>query len=476
MVRAAIGGVCVGGGVAVGAYSGGWFLLVAVIASLFGIGLVVGDYFRSLSAVSDGELVPVEVDLLDRSPTLMGSSPTLVAGTASPEGDVPFRFQASAKLSDAQVAEVVREGRGALPAQALGTPGSAPVTEHRTPRLRAPAALVAAGAMWTTILLPPSGFWDLREVATSLPAAVSSVGSDERPLWQWYDDALAHVRAEAPDLLNSILEITANESYVELKVYLGGDRTRVYEGRTRGWEVREEATSLRTRDTFTSADLHDFSARDVLSRQAAQLPEEKRQPGRLEISRDSEDIFGVTHPLVAEVWFGDSSDTRMYALPDGTVAPWWRADDLAGALEQVGAALTARGVAADAAVLNSITLGRSGSSLSGSFGLEYSRDGTHHRTVATAGRFTSPNDSSRSSDTPSFRLADVDPTSLTRVRDDAMTRYGIDPVDRATAEISITNWRRIDSDHGEEIVIEVDYSRAHGDSAFYTLSGQPLSG
>ncbi|WP_280436895.1 hypothetical protein [Nocardia carnea] len=476
IVRAAMGGACLGGGIAIGAYSGGWFLPAAVIVSAFGIGLVVSDFVRSAVGVAEGDPVPVQVDLIDRTTSLVGTPPTLVAGEARPPGDAPFRFQTSAKLSAGQVAEVVRTGRGVLPAEAVGVPGAEPVTEHSTLRRQVPAALVAAAAMWATMLLPPGDFWDLSEMSMSPPPVLSAAGPDERPLWQWYDDALAHVRAEAPELLDSILEITANESYVELEVYLGGDRSRIYEGRTRGWEVRDATTPLRARDTFTLADLQNFSARDFLSRAADMLPPEKKEPSRLEIARDSEDIFGFTHPLQAEAWFGDGSDIRMYALPDGTVAPWWPADDLAAALEQVGAALTARGVPAGAPSLDLITLEPSGSGLSGSFDLDFSRDGTLHRTSAAAGGFTDADDTHSDSESPRFRLSDLDPAVLTRVRDDAMARQGIDPVDRATATISIGTWDRFESDRGEEFVIHVDYSRAHGESAYYTLGGQHLSG
>ncbi|NKY35701.1 hypothetical protein HGA13_21880 [Nocardia speluncae] len=478
LVRGAVGGACVGGGIAIGAYSGGWFLLVAVIVSAVGIGLVVSDFVRSAIAVSEGDPVPVQVDLIDRTTTLVGNSPTLVAGEARPPGDTPFRFQASANLSANQLAEVVRTGRGVLPAEAVGTPGAEPVTEHGGVRRHVPAALAAAAAMWATMLLPPGDFWDLSEVSVTPPAVLSVAGPDERPLWQWYDDAVAHVSAEAPELLDSILDITVNESYVEVWVYLGGDRARVFEGRADGWEASDAQTPQRARDTFTLAELQDFSARDVLSRTAAMLPPDKREPNRMEISRDTEDIFGITYPLRVETWFGDGSEYWMDALPDGTVAPWWPADDFAVALEQVDAALTARGVPAEAPRLDSITLGRDGTGdrRSGSFEVEFARDGIIYRTGAGAGEFTAPDDAGSDATLPGFRFADIDPGMLTRVRDDAMTRYRIDPVDRVMATTSIGSWNGFDSDRGEEFVIEVDYTQAHGGTAYYTLDGQYLSG
>lgn len=478
MVRAALGGACAGGGIAIGAYSGGWFLLAAVIVSVVGIGLVVSDFIRPARTVSAGDPVPVRVDLIDRTTTLAGNSPTLVAGEASPPGDTPFRFQTSANLSADQLAEVVRDGRGVLPADAVGAPDADPVTEHGSVRRHAPAALVAAAAMWATMLLPPGDFWDLSEVSVTPPAVLSAAGPDERPLWQWYDDAVAHVSAEAPELLDSLLDITVDESYVEVWVYLGGDRSRVFEGRADGWEVHDAQTPHRARDTFTLADLQDFSARDVLSRTADMLPPDKRVPNRMEISRDTEDIFGITYPLRVETWFGDGSEFWMDALPDGTVAPWWPADDLAAALEQVGAALAARDVPAEAPRMDSITLGRGGSGdrLSGSFEVEFARDGIIYRTGAGAGEFTDPDDAGSDATLPGFRFADIDPGVLTRVRDDAMTRYGVDPVDRVLAEISIGAWSGFDSARGEEFVIEVDYTQAHGGVAYYTLGGQYLSG
>ncbi|NKY58266.1 hypothetical protein [Nocardia flavorosea] len=478
MVRAAVGGACVGGGIAIGAYSGGWFLLAALIVSAVGIGLVVSDFVRAACTVSEGDSVPVQVDLIDRTTTLVGTSPTLVAGEARPPGDTPFRFQTSANLSADQLAEIVRNGRGVLPAEAVGVPDAVPVTEHGGVRKHVPAALVAAAAMWATMLLPPGDFWDLSEVSVSPPAVLSAPGPDERPVWQWYDDAVAHVSAEAPDLLDSILNITVNESYVEVWVYLGGDRSRVFEGRADGWEVRDAQTPHRARDTFSLADLQNFSARDVLSRTGAMLPPDKREPNRMEISRDTEDIFGSAHPLLVESWFGDGSEYRMDALPDGTVAPWWPAGDLAAALDQVGAALTARGVPADAPRLDSITLDRSdsGDRRSGSFEVGFVRNGIVYRTGADAGEFTGPDDDGSEPGLPGFRFADIDPGVLTRVRDDAMTRYRIDPVDRVMAKISIGPASRFDSDGGDEYVIEVDYSQAHGDSAYYTLGGQYLSG
>ncbi len=480
MVRAAMGGACVGGGIAIGAYSGGWFLLAAVIVSVAGIGLVVSDSIRSALAVSEGEPVPVRVDLVDRTTTLVGNSPTLVAGEARPSGDTPFRFQTSANLSANQLAEIVRHGRGVLPSEAVGAPDAEPVTEHGGLRRQAPAALVAAAAMWATMLLPPGDFWDLSEISVTAPPAVLSVaGPDERPLWQWYDDALAHVRAEAPELLNSILGITVHESRVEVALYLGADRARGFEGRTDGWETYDFQTADRARDTFTLADLQNFSAREVLAEKAAMLPADKREPNRMEITRDAEEIFGITdpEPLHVETWFGSGSEYWMYALPDGTVAPWWPADDLAAALEQVGAALSARGVPAEAPRLDSITVDRGGSGNgAGSFDVAFSRDGIIYGTGAGAGGFTDPDDAGSDSESPGFRFADIDPGVLAHVRDDAMTRYHIDPVDRADAKISIGSWHGFDSDRGEEYVIEVDYSRADGGSAYYTLGGQYLAG
>ena len=474
MVRAVAGGVCVGAGIAVGAYSGGWFLLATVVLGLLGIATVAGPFVRAVTTASAGKPVPVQVELVDRSASNSLASSTLVAGEARPDGDVPFRFQTRAHLSDAQVADIVHDGNGTLPSDALGEPGNAPVTEHRAVRAQVPAAVAAVAAMWATILLPPSGFWDVTPISSAGLAVVHPApGPDERPLWQWYDDALAHLRDESPESLDSILQIAIYDTYVDVKVYLGGDRMRVYEGRTRGWEVTEQPTNYRDRDTFSAADVQGFVAREFLSEAAGMLPEAERAPERLELARSTDDIYGAVRPPLAEAWFGDDSTLRLHALGDGTVAPWWSAEDLPAGLRQVGDALTARGIAADALQIKEITLNTSGD---GSFGLDYYRGDTYFSTTAKAGDFADADDKGSNSDFPRFRFTDLDPAVLTRVRDDAMRRYSVDPVDRGTAEITIKAWGSDGGARQDEVVIAVDYHSAHGDTAFYTLGGDHLAG
>ncbi len=76
------------------------------------------------------------------------------------------------------------------------------------------------------------------------------------------------------------------------------------------------------------------------------------------------------------------------------------------------------------------------------------------------------------SDLPRFRLADVTADTLERVRDDAMSRFGIDPVDRGAAGVDIGFWGSDGGERSDEIVIVVDYSSARGGGeAVYTLGG-----
>ncbi|MGH3642661.1 MAG: hypothetical protein ACRDUX_26960, partial [Mycobacterium sp.] len=325
VVRAAAGGVFIGSGIAIGAYSGGWFLLLAVLLAAIGVGVIGGVFVRSETAIAGGDAVPVKVELIDRSAPNLAIASTVIAGVAMPRGDVAFRFHTSTNLARAHVAGVVEDGRGELPSGALGEPGDAPMTEHRVIRARVPAAVTAVAAMWATMLLPPSDLWDLKPLTTSvssaLPEVATSTDPDERPLWQWYDEMLAHLRAESPDLLDALLEIDVRDSYVTASVYLGGDQRRTYEGRTRGWETSESTTNLRSRDTFSVGDLEQFSAKDYLSGATAMLPSDNNEPERIAISRQ-DSIFGATRPVLIDGWFGNPTVTVM-GKPDGTIAPWW---------------------------------------------------------------------------------------------------------------------------------------------------------
>ena len=476
IIRAMVGGACIGTGIAIGAYSGGWFLLLAVALGVLGIGMLVGAVDRSTPAVAGGDPVPVRIDHLDRSAPGLGGAATLVSGEARPEGDVPFRFQTEANLSPAQLADLVADGRGALPAGALGTPGDVPVTEHRTgSRVHVPAVLAAGAAMWAALLVPPSDVWDLRPFTpdTTAAAPVTDLAPDERPLWQWYDDVMAHLRTEAPDALQSLLGISVYDTFVEAEVYLGGDRVRVYEGRTDGWETSETTTSKRTRDVFTAAELQGFSAQDFLTRAAGALPETSRRPNRLEVSRDSDDIVGATRPVLATAMFGENPSIPVQAKPDGTVAAWWATGDLAAGLRQIGEALTARGFSLDDQHLREITLGTS--SDAASFELEYYRGATYYLLRGSAGAFSAPDDEMSDSESPRFRFTDIDPAVLTNVRDDAMVRFGIDPVDRGAAEITIGHSDSADNPRADDAVIAVDYRNAHGGTAIYTMAGEFLA-
>ncbi|MGV9798659.1 hypothetical protein ACWDTP_11450 [Mycobacterium sp. NPDC003449] len=468
-VRSVVGGVCVGSGIAIGAYSGGWFLLLAVALGAIGIGIVAGALIRSPAPGPTGELVPVTVDLIDRS----APRSTIVAGEARPDGDAPFRFHTHANLAPAQVAHIVGDGRGELPVDALGTPGDAAVTEHRTMRTRAPAALTAVAAMWATMLVPPSHVWDLNPLTSSVSAAVPEVAAadpDARPLWQWYDEAIAHLRAESPEAQNALLSLDVTDTDVDVEVYLGADRMRVYAGDADGWETSETTTPSRSRDTFTIADLQEFSARDFLAGAATMLPPDHREASRLEIERKTDDIFGVERPVLAEGRFGDPS-IPMDGKMDGTIAAWWPQDDVAAGLHQVEAALAARGIATDAAVIKEVDL-----SADHDFTLDFYRGVPYYRTRAHAGRFASADDLIGEGEFSRFRFADVSADVLSAARDDAMRRYDVDPVDRGKADITIGEWGSEGGDREDEVVIEVDYNDAHGGAAVYSLSGEYLAG
>ncbi|MDV3124921.1 hypothetical protein M1247_08360 [Mycobacterium sp. 21AC1] len=472
MLRAAVGGVCVGSGIAIGAYSGGWFLLLAVALAVMGIGVIAGAFVRSAAALDGGDAVPVKVDLIDRSAPNLATASTVIAGVAMPRGDAAFRFHTSTNLARTHVAEVVEDGRGELPSGALGEPGDAPVTEHRVTRARVPAALTAVAAMWATMLVPPSDVWDLKpltsSVSSALPEVATSTDPDERPLWQWYDEMLAHLRAESPELLDALLEIDVRDTYVTASVYLGGDQSRTYEGRTRGWETSESTTSMRSRDTFSVGDLERFSAKDYLSGATAMLPPDNNKPERLAIAR-TDSIFGAERPVLIDGWFGDPTVTVM-GKPDGTIAPWWPADDVAAGLGQVEAALVARGVPTTEPDIKSIAL----SGNQAGFTLDFYRGDNYYSTGAHAGKFTDPDDSRGDSEYPRFRFSDVSPDIVAAVRDDAMRRYSIDPVDRRKADIVIAAWGSGGGDRVDEIVIEVNYHDAHGGNAVYSLAGEYL--
>lgn len=475
ILRSIVGGVCVGSGIAIGAYSGGWFLVLAVVLAALGIGMVAGTFTRSVTAAPAGALVPVAVDLIDRSAPAPAVASTVVAGEARPPRDVPFRFHRHANLSRAQIAGLVADGRGELPSEAIGTPGSTAVIEHRPTRAHAPAALTAVAAMWATMLLPPSDIWDLKPLTRSVSTAVPGITSDDpdtKPLWQWYDELLAHLRAESPDLLDALLEIDIRDSYVTAIVYLGGDRSRSYEGRTRGWETTESTTGGRSRDTFSVGELQAFSARNYLSTAMAMLPPDNNEPTRLAISREDDDIFGAERPVLIDGWFGNPNVTVM-GKPDGTVAPWWPADDVGAGLAQAEAALVARGLSTSEPILKNIEL----SDDKGGFWLTFFRGDYYYRTHVNAGGFTTPDDP-MSDDTrsPRFRFTDISPTVVAQVREDAMRRYGVDPVDRGKAKITIGAWGSDAGDREDQVVIKVDYHDAHGDEAVYALSGEYLAG
>ncbi|TDH20128.1 hypothetical protein [Mycobacteroides franklinii] len=178
IIRGIGGGACLGAGVALGAYSGGWFLLVAVLPTLIGFGLVAGAIERSRTTVARGEPVEVRVDLIDRSaPRLMASS-TLIAGEAFPRGDAPFRFQTNARLSTGHLADLVGNGYGSLPSDALGEPGSAPITEHRVSATQIPTVLAAVAAMWATILVPSGDFWNFKLLTAQSQSAIPATTSE----------------------------------------------------------------------------------------------------------------------------------------------------------------------------------------------------------------------------------------------------------------------------------------------------------
>jgi hypothetical protein len=329
--------------------------------------------------------------------------------------------------------------------------------------------------MWTTMLLPPSHIWDLTPLTRSVPSAVvpgvSTDDPDTKPLWQWYDELLAHLRAESPDLLDALLEIDIRDSYVTATVYLGGDRSRSYERRTRGWKTSESTTSLRSRDAFSIEDLEAFSAQDYLSRATAMLPSGNNEPQRLAISRE-DSIFGAERPVLIDGWFGNPSVTIM-GKTDGTVAPWWPAGDVGAGLAQVEAALVARGLSTSEPILKQIEL----SGGDGGFWLSFFRGDYYYRTHANAGEFTEPDDP-MSDDTrsPRFRFTDVSPAIVAQVRDDAMRRYDVDPVDRGKAKITIGGWGSDGGNREDRVVIQVDYHDAHGGEAVYALSGEYLAG
>lgn len=477
IARAIVGGVCVGGGIAIGAYSGGWFLMLAVVLAAMGIGLVAGAFTQSVTAGSAGELVPVTVDLIDRSAPGPAIASTLVAGEARPPGDVPFRFHNLANLSRSQIAGVVADGQGELPSEALGTPGSPAVTEHRAVRAHAPAALTAVAAMWATMLLPPTDMWDLKPLTRSVSAAVPSITSesddpDARPLWQWYDEALNHLRTEAPESLGALLSFDIRDTRVDVEVYLGGDRIRVYQGDVDGWETSEQFTNSRSRDTFTIDDLQRFSAQDFLTGAGAELPPDHRVASQLDIARNDGDIFGAERPVLAKGTFGQPS-IYIRGKTDGTIAPWWPVDDLAAGLRQVEAALAARGVPADAPDIKNIDLS-TGSD--GNFSVDFYRGDMYYRTRAQAGGFASPDDPiGEGRYSTRFRLADVSPDVLSAVREDAMRRYDVDPVDRGKAHVTIGEWGSGGA-REDQIVIEMSFHDAHGGTAVYALSGEYLAG
>lgn len=477
IIRAVAGGVCVGGGIAVGAYSGGWFLILAVLLAAMGVGLIAVALARPGTAAADGELVPVTVDLIDRSAPDLAINSTLIAGEARPHGDAPFRFHTRTNLSRGHIAGIVADGRGQLPSGALGEPGSAPTTEHRTLRAHAPAALTAVAAMWATMLLPPSDIWDLNPLARSVSSAevpsVSAGDPDARPLWQWYDEALEHLRAEAPESLDALLSLDIRDTGVDVEVYLGGDRIRAYEGDVDGWETSEQSTNSRSRDTFTIDDLQGFSAQDFLTGAAAQLPPDHRVASQLEIARNDEDIFGAERPVLAKGTFGNASNVYVKGTTDGTIAPWWPVDDLAAGLHQVEAALTARGIPADAPDIKDIDLS-TGSD--GDFSVDFYRGDMYYRTRGKAGGFASPDDPiGEGKYIARFRFSDVSPDVLAAARDDAMRRYDVDPVDRGKAHVTIGEWGSGGA-REDEVVIEVNFHDAHGGTAIYALSGEYLAG
>jgi hypothetical protein len=472
MVRSVFGGVCVGGGIALGAYSGGWTLLAAVPMAVSGIGMIAWALSRPVVDAPAGSPVPVTVDLVDRSASDLTSGTTLIAGEARPPGDAPFRFQTGTNLSHSQLAEIIPTGEGTLPSDAIGEPGADPDTTHRAVRGRTASVLVAAVAMWGTILLPPDTFWEFSatgSVTSPLPAALSD--TDARPLWQWYDAALAHVGAESPELLESILDISIYDTYVQIWVYLGGDRSRVYEGRADGWETDEATTNFRSRDTFTADELRQFSAETFLDDAAEMLPEDKRVPARLEVTRSSDDIFGAARPVIAQAWFGDEDQITMEGTADGTIAPWWAPDDIEAGLANVGDALAARGVAPTTPDLIEVTLKPAEA---GGFWIDYYRGATYYRISTSAGDFADPDDDMSDSEYPRFSLSDIDSAVVTRVRDDAMSRHDVDPVDRALAEITFAPWGSDGGAREDEIVIAIDYSDARGGTSFYSLAGEYL--
>jgi hypothetical protein len=460
----------IGGGVAIGAYSGGWFLILAVLFVVLGSGLIV-TLSRSPLPAAGGDPVPVDVDLIDRSAPNPAFSSTLISGRAHPRGDAPFAFQTRAALSSSQVAEIVADGQGTLPSEAVGEPGAAPVIEHGGARAHTSAAVTALVAMWATMLLPPSDFWDF---TPEIAAAVSGqpvdevAGTDALSLGDLYDDALAHMRSESPESLESLLQIQTYDGYAIVDVYLGGDRARTYTGWDGRWIILDSSTDRRTADTFTADELQDFSAQQFLEEAAAMVPAEVATPQRLIVSRSDDDILGETRPIVAESWF-DGSSTRIHATADGTVAPWWPAEDLPAGLQQVEAALAARGIAAADPLVKEISFDSGGTP---GFMLDYYRGDTYYRTWLRAGRFSEADEAMSDSDLPRFRLADVTADTLERVRDDAMSRFGIDPVDRGAAGVDIGFWGSDGGERSDEIVIVVDYSSARGGGeAVYTLGG-----
>ncbi|MBU9764803.1 hypothetical protein FR943_13250 [Mycobacterium sp. TNTM28] len=476
IVRATVGGVCLGAGVAIGAHSGGWFLLLAVALAAMGMAVVAGALTRPVTAGAAGELVPVTVDMIDRSAANPAIASTVVAGEARPAGDAPFRFHHQAQLSRAQIAGLVTDGRGELPSEALGAPpGGLAVTEHRGGRGHAPAALAALAAMWATMLLPPSGIWDLKPLTRSVSAAApSAISADpgSRPLWQWYDEALAHLRTEAPDALTALLDFDIRDTDVDVEVYLGADRVRVHEGDADGWTTSEATTASRSRDTFTVDDLQGFSVRDFLAGAAAMLPPEHREAAVVEIARNNDDIFGAERPVLAQGRFGQPSIT-VQGKTDGTIASWWPPDDVAAGLRQVEAALAAAGIPADAADIKDIDLS-TGSD--GDFSVDFYRGERYSRIRAQAGRFPSAEDPIGEGQFTRFRLSDVSPAVVVAARDDAMRRYEVDPVDRGKAALTIGEWGSDGGARADEVVIEVDFHDAHGGTAVYTLSGELLTG
>ncbi|MEE2058253.1 hypothetical protein [Rhodococcus artemisiae] len=470
-VRATAGGMLIGGGVAMGAYSGGWFLILAVLFVVLGTGTIVTALSRSTFPVAGGDPVPVDVDLIDRSAPNLAFSSTLIAGRAHPRGDAPFSFRTRAALSNSQVAEIVADGRGTLPSEAVGEPGAAPVIEHGGARARTSTVVTALVAMWATMLLPPSDFWDFTPESTAAVSAqpVDEVaGTDALSLGDLYDDALAHLRSESPESLNSLLQIQTYDTYAIVDVYLGGDRARTYTGWEGRWTVLDGSTDRRTADTFTADELQEFSAQPFLAEAAAMVPPELATPERLIVSRSDDDILGETRPIVAESWF-DGSSTRIHATADGTVAPWWPAEDLAAGLQQVETALAARGISAADPLVKEISFD---SGNTPGFMLDYYRGDTYYRMWLRGGSFSEPDEAMSDSDLPRFRLADVTADTLERVRDDAMSRFGIDPVDRGAAGVDIGFWGSEGGERSDDIVIVVDYSSARGGGeAVYTLGG-----